>query len=56
MPNVASEKGFNADWQYVDTQKGKSDDRGAIMSTGSRGSPLNPLVSKNHEPLQKHEN
>ncbi len=27
------EKGNNADWPYVDTQKGKSDDRGGITST-----------------------
>ncbi len=42
----SGEKGINADWPYVDMQKGRSDDRGGIMSTGSRGLPLNPLVSK----------
>ncbi len=28
--NQRYEKGTNADWPYVDTQKGKSDDRGTM--------------------------
>jgi hypothetical protein len=30
---VFSEKGNNADWLYVDMQKGKNDDKGGITST-----------------------
>ncbi len=31
------EEGNNADWPYADKEKGKSDDRGGIMSTQKVG-------------------